>query len=119
VRVYGILVAQAQLRKKKGNRFLYKLPTHYLDISLDILARAFPEDALWLITGESSVEATIRNYGKQPCPLRASKEAQDRITALYNRPLNAFERRSETIKQDGRTFVRLYDYSKTVSRKVA
>lgn len=103
---YGVLVAQAQLRQKKGNRFLFKLPKHYLDIGLDILARAFPDEPLWLIKGESSVEATRRNYGKLPCGI--DEEVAARITALYNRPLEAYRRGTKTMRQDGRMFVRLH-----------
>lgn len=102
---YGILVAQAQLRQKKGNRFLFKLPKHYLDLGLEILARAFPREPIWLIKGASSVEATRKNYGKLPCGI--TEEGAERITALYDRPLEAFQRGTKTMRQDGRTFVRL------------
>lgn len=103
---YGVLVAQAQLRQKKGNRFLFKLPKHYLDIGLNILARAFPGEPMWLIKGESSVEATRRNYGKLPCGI--DEKVAERITALYNRPLDDYRRGTKTLKQDGRTFVKLH-----------
>ncbi len=112
---YGILIAQAQLRQKKGNRFLYHLPKHYLDLGIEILARAFPNEPLWLITGESSVEATRRNYGKLPCSIDA--EAAVRITALYDRPLEAYRRGTQKMKQDGRTFVKLH--KKSAARKAA
>lgn len=103
---YGVLVAQAQLRRHKGNRFLFKLPRHYLDIGLDILSRAFADEPIWLINGESSVEATLQNYGGAITTI--DKEVADRMTSLYNRPLEAFRRGPESIKQDNRTFVRLY-----------
>lgn len=113
--VYGILVAQAQLRKKKGNRFLYKLPKHYLDIALDVLGRAFPAEPLWLVKGASSVAATRRNYGNVPCSI--DEDGAKRIAALYDRPLDAYRRGTKKIRQDGRDFVRLY--KKTPVRKAA
>jgi len=103
---YGILVAQAQLRRKRGNRFLFKLPKHYLDLGLDILTHAFTDEPIWLIGGKSSVEATRRNYGPAPCSIDHVAEA--RIAAIYDRPLGSFHRGEETIRQDGRTFVRLH-----------
>jgi len=103
---HGVLVAQVQLRQKKGNRFLYKLPRHYLDIALGILRDAFG-DCLWLVTGESTVAAIRRVYGKEPCKLTADDET--RISALYSRPLAEFERDSAVAphKHEGRVYVRL------------
>jgi hypothetical protein len=100
----GVVVAQVQLRSKKGNRFLYHLPHHYVDLGLDILRRAFGGD-LWLVTGQSAVNAVRAAYGKQPCTVTA--EVEGRMRALYDRPLEAFERGSETCMHEGRTYVRL------------
>jgi hypothetical protein len=102
----GVLVAQLQLRQKKGNRFLYHLPQHYADLALDILYRAFG-DQLWLVTGESAVTATRKAYGQEECKVYG--ETADRIQALYDRPLASFDRVSgETIGMyEHRTYVRL------------
>jgi len=102
---HGVLVAQAQLRNKKGNRFLYHLPDHYLDLGIDILRRAFG-DCIWLVTGQSAVDATRSAYGSQPCSVTAEVEA--RMKSLYDRPLAAFVRGKATCKHEGRIYVRLH-----------
>lgn len=113
----GILVAQVQLRNKKGNRFLYKLDQHYLNLALDILARAFVGQDLWLIDGVSAVKAVKRSYGTSPCSMTADDEA--RIQALYDRPLAAYDcvpladddpyrtEGSKGLRVQGREYVRL------------
>ncbi len=68
----GVLVSQVQLRKKKGNRFLYKLPKHYVDVALDCLASAFPETPVWLVEGSSAVKAIRASYGKEECTMNQS-----------------------------------------------
>src|SRR4029077_16762645 len=104
---YGILVAQVQLRQKRGNRFLYKLPTPYLDFALAMLQRAFPDDALYLVTGSSTTAAVRAAYGKHPSP---SPEVLDRVSRFYDQPLRDFARLGETVRcdsDDGRVFARL------------
>lgn len=101
---YGIMVAQVQLREKKGNRFLYQLPGHYLDFTLGLLASAF-RDPLWLVTGASATEAIRRSYGAQASSMTPEDEA--RIIEFYDRPLAKFARTEEARRCEGRTFVRL------------
>lgn len=101
---YGIMVAQIQLREKKGNRWLYQLPGHYQDFALGILASAF-HDPLWLVTGASATEAIRRSYGAQGSTMTPEDEA--RIVEFYDRPLANFTRTSETRRCEGRGFVRL------------
>lgn len=102
----GILVAQVQLREKKGNRFLFQLDRHYLDIALDILARAFHDQDLWLVDGSSAVKAIRRSYPPSiPCTMTSDDEV--RIKALYNRPLERFRRTRRTYESNTRKYVRL------------
>lgn len=100
----GTYVAQVQLRKKRGNRFLYKLGRHCLDACLDALHEAFG-DELWLVRGGSATEAIRRSYGKVECRMTPDDEA--RIRALYDMPLERFVRTGEEAQMQGRTFVRL------------
>lgn len=100
----GTYVAQVQLRKKRGNRFLYKLGRHYLDACLDALYEAFG-DELWLVRGGSAAEAVRRSYGKVECRMTPDDEA--RIRALYDMPLERFVRTGEEAVMQGRTFARL------------
>ncbi len=106
----GVMVAQVQLRQKKGNRFLYKLPKHYLDLALDVLRNAFG-DCLWLATGGSTVNGIRKGYafGQNPCTMTFEDEL--RIAALYDRPLESFRRNARITyshQDSGRTFVRLH-----------
>lgn len=100
----GVYVAQVQLRHKRGNRFLFSLQDHYLDLALDGLHGAFG-DRLWLVTGDSAVAATRRSYGKLPCLMTPDDEA--RMRSLYDRPLARFRRTGDSETRQGRTFVRL------------
>lgn len=103
---YGILVAQVQLREKRGNRFLYKLPIPYLDFALAMLQRAFPADSLCLVTGVSTTAAIRAAYGKSDClaPLTAQ-----RIQYFYDQPLCNYTRLKavQGSSDDGRVFARL------------
>jgi hypothetical protein len=105
---HGILVAQVQLREKRGNRFLYKLPMPYLDFALDLVQRAFPDDALWLVTGDSTVAAVRAAYGKSVDKLLTVTMA--RVARFYDQALSDYVRTGEVVccgSDDGRVFARL------------
>lgn len=103
----GVLITQVQLRKKKGNRFLYHLGAHYLDVAVDILTRAFPDQPMWLVDGASAVAAVRRAYGKTPCGMTPDDEK--RIQGLYDRPLAAYVRTptAEEYVRQGRKYMRI------------
>lgn len=104
----GILVAQVQLREKRGNRFLYKLPMPYLDFALDLLQRAFPDDVMHLVTGDSTTAAVRAAYGKRADKLSAETAA--RIGRFYDQELRDYVRTPVVIhcsSDDGRRFRRL------------
>lgn len=102
----GVLVAQVQLRQKKGNRWLYKLPAHYVDFMLDVIGDAFGRDRVWLVDGKSAVEAVHKSYAKaEDCKLDAVGDA--RVAALYDRSLTSFVRTGETVHRQRRTYIRL------------
>jgi hypothetical protein len=106
----GILVAQVQLRQKRGNRFLYKLPMPYLDFALDLLRRAFPDETLALVTGSSTTAAIRRAYGKKEDCL--TPETAQRIERFYDQALRGYVRTGERVSgssDDGRVFVPLRD----------
>ena len=99
----GIRVSQVQLRSKKGNRFLYHLGCHYFDWAIDVLGRAFGHENLWLVTGDSALDAVIKAYKVwEPKP-----EVEARVRDLYNRPLTSYQRTEETVDHRRRVFVRL------------
>jgi len=103
----GILVAQVQLREKRGNRFLYKLPMGYLDFALAMLQRAFPDDVLYLVTGSSTAAAIRAAYGTKG---NLAVETAERLTRFYDQPLRDYRRRRQYVARgsdDGRLFVAL------------
>ncbi len=105
---YGILVAQVQLREKRGNRFLYKLPMTYLDFALDLIQRAFPDDALYLVTGTSTTAAIRSAYGKNADKL--ATETADRIEHFYDQALVGYTRTGQIVRcgsDDGRVYAHL------------
>lgn len=105
---HGVLVAQVQLRKKRGNRFLYKLPRPYLDFALDLVQRAFPDDTLYLVTGASTAAAIRAAYGKNADKLSAITAA--RVERFYDQELAGYVRSGDVVRvgsDDGRVFVRL------------
>ena len=104
---HGILVAQVQLREKRGNRFLYKLPMGHLDFALAMLQRAFPEDVLYLVTGSSTCAAIRAAYGTKGS---LAVETAERLTRFYDQPLRDYRRRMQDTARgsdDGRLFVAL------------
>lgn len=105
---YGVLVAQVQLRKKHGNRFLYKLPLPYLDFALGLLQRAFPSETLYLVTGTGTTAAIRSAYGKAADNLPPA--TAQRIEHFYDQPLRGYARMEEKVQgtsDDGRVFTRL------------
>jgi hypothetical protein len=104
----GVLIAQVQLREKHGNRFLYKLPMSYLDFALDLIQRAFPRDALYLVTGASTTRAIRAAYGRDAAGPPA--DTMRRVARFYDQTLANYARTGETVSgssDDGRSFVRL------------
>jgi hypothetical protein len=92
----GIYLSQVQLRNKKGNRFLFKLPCHYVDMAIDMLVKAF-DMPIWIIDGKSAVACVRRSYGKAPCSLTSEDEL--RIAGLYDRNLDKYVR-TDSIKNN-------------------
>ena len=95
VTISGVKITQVQLRQKKGNRWLYKLDSHYLDWVLEIFSEAFGDsDPLYLVTGETAVASVINAYGNHAHTV--TDEAKERIQNLYNRELQNFNRMGES-----------------------
>lgn len=102
----GVFLSQVQLRKKRGNRWLYRLGQHYLDATIDMLAKAFGMP-VWLVDGDSAVAAVRRSYGSQPCSL--TTETSERIASLYNRPLVGYDRTDNRRAYHGREYAMLQE----------
>ncbi len=57
-----ILIQQIQLKKQKGNRWLYKLPKNRLEFIINLFQKNFPGYTLFVIGGESLVNKTLKAY---------------------------------------------------------
>lgn len=86
----GLLVNQIQLLKKRGNRWLYKLPKPYFELMLERLHVACRAEGidLHLVTGVSLSESIKRHYTEIPL----KKETVKHIRKLYNQPLVGLKR---------------------------
>lgn len=57
-----LLLTQVQMKKEKGNRFLYKLPMPYVEYAIMLMEKFFPKLALYLVDGDSIVEKYLPQY---------------------------------------------------------
>jgi hypothetical protein len=103
--VYGILIQQVQLREKKGNRWLFKLPKNYLEYVIDCFVAAFPTMPINLVEGESLIRMIRKSYGKDAAAFDA-KAASERILSFYNQPLAGYARGAK-VHTGGMTFYTL------------
>lgn len=101
---HGVFFTQAQLSKKKGNRWLYKLPCHYFKHCIDRVRAAFPGVPFWIVDGASMVEHVRRSYGKGMTP--PAEEVLERVKNIYDAPIEGYERTEQTITRI-RRFTRL------------
>jgi hypothetical protein len=57
-----ILIQQVQTTARKGNRWLYQLPSNRLEFVVELFQKNFPGYRLWVIDGSSLAEKTIADY---------------------------------------------------------
>jgi hypothetical protein len=91
----GILIAQVQLKQQKGNRWLYRLPCHYLDYTVNQIAAAFPGQDVWLVDGADLVNAINRSYQRDHPGYEMPLETRERIERFYSHELLNFQRGSD------------------------
>jgi len=86
----GLLVNQVQLKQKKGNRWLYKLPEPYFEYVLKRLLKVCQEHgvALYLVTGDSLAKRIKELYKERVF----SREAGQHIVQTYNQPFAQLQR---------------------------
>ncbi|MGG6267118.1 hypothetical protein ACQ4M3_13205 [Leptolyngbya sp. AN03gr2] len=84
----GLMLCQVQLAQPKQNRWLFRLPTHYLDYTIERLQAAFPAIPIWLVDGGDLAKAICNSYqGEKP-----DKATFERIQGFYDRPLEQKQR---------------------------
>lgn len=80
-----VLVQQVQLKNRKGNRFLFKLPVNRLEFFLERFAVAFPKHTICIVDGAEIAETNLKSYG------RGLGEADDRLARLKDRIARDFK----------------------------
>lgn len=98
----SIFLAQVQLRSKRANRWLFKLPKNHLDFAIDLLRQAFNPEHFWIVDGVS----TVKELHRFAAHFFACSE-DTRIRAFYDQPLESFQRTDETSMKFRRTYVKL------------
>lgn len=92
-----LLINQVQLKRARGNRWLYKLPAHYLDYVVERIGEAFPARdgfTLYLTDGKelaNRIKASYHNPTEGPNP-----DALNRVAVFYSRPLQQYVRRGHS-----------------------
>lgn len=57
-----ILLQQVQLKKPKGNRWLFKLPNNYLEYVIDLFFKTFQKYRIYLVDGNDIVDKYITDF---------------------------------------------------------
>lgn len=57
-----LLVQQVQLKNRRGNRFLFKLPKNRIEFVLDRFKAAFPRHKIFLVDGEAVARKSLNSY---------------------------------------------------------
>ena len=108
---FGLLITQVQLAQAKGNRWLFKLPCHYLDFAIQQMAEVFHDTRVYLAEGNSMVEWVKSQYGKD-LPKYEENIDSKRIISFYNMELERFKRYPSSHNVTGAKGIectRLYD----------
>lgn len=77
-----LLLQQIQSTKRKGNRYLYKLPVNRLEFVLNLFKKNFPEHDIYLVDGEDLANKTLSSYQRV---LQNARKRHDQIRADLKR----------------------------------
>ncbi|WP_413460691.1 hypothetical protein [Herbaspirillum huttiense] len=103
---HRLLVQQIQLAKRKGNRFLFKLPRNRVEFAIQCFGNAFPLHRLCLADGGDICLTSLRSYQ------RAHSSASSRLARKYDvrdeQERCEFERRIAHLEADLPRIAELY-----------
>ncbi len=106
----GILLSQIQLKNKKGNRWLYKLPIHQTEHVVNQMKIAFPDSNIYFVEGTDLCAKILYSYKlakkENPRVRLPSAETIMRTERVYNRDFELWERGDE-VRQQGMVFYKL------------
>lgn len=104
----GVLITQIQTTQKKGNRWLYKLPCHYVEYVVKCMSNAFPDAPLYIADGVSLADR-IRETYRQEDRHNFDDTKHKHVASVYDREFVQFEWTSEQAKVKGTVYNRLKD----------
>jgi hypothetical protein len=105
-----LLIQQVQLKSKKGNRFLYKLPEHHLDYAIGKMREAFPDMGLYLCVADDQVKRIVQSYVHNiEDGDKFLKHDAVRLKRFYGKRLKKFNRRPSKTEFHGVRFRKLVD----------
>lgn len=110
----GVIIQQVQLLKKRGNRWLYKLPEHHFSYSVRRMLECFGDLGVHLIDGRDLTRAIRASYANGGGP---GLETLKRVRSLYERPLSGIIR-GEAFQANGLAYYRLEPECLTARRSV-
>jgi hypothetical protein len=94
-----LLIQQVQLKNKKGNRFLYKLPCNILDYSIEKMAEAFYDMNIYLCQADDQIESIQESYAYNlEDKEKFLKKDAPRLKKFYSKRLRSFVRRPSQTK---------------------
>ncbi len=105
---HGIMLGQVQLTKKRGNRWLYKLPKPLLEYVVDRMALAFEGESIWLANGQSYPGYLMNVYGENFAEAELDENGLARIARFYDQPLTGWTRGEEQFNHHGLIFSKLH-----------
>jgi len=105
-----VLIQQVQMKNKKGNRFLYKLPAHILDYAIEKMHKAFGDMNLYLCQADDQIKKIHKsyNYRKEEGHKFLENDAP-RLKKFYSRRLRKFHRRPSQTQFHGVRFRKLVE----------
>jgi len=105
-----LLIQQVQLKSKKGNRFLYKLPCDVLDYSIEKMRAAFPDMDMYLCQADDQVKNIRAGYIHDHEGAKKFEENDSaRLKVFYRKRLPNFNRRASKTLFHGVRFRKLVE----------
>jgi len=105
-----VLIQQVQLKNKKGNRFLYKLPCNVLDYAIERMQVAFEGMNLYLCQADDQISKIKNSYQHNPEDRRLfQKNDAPRLKKFYSKRLRKFNRTPTRTKFHGVRFRKLVE----------
>lgn len=113
-----IVLTQVQMKKEKGNRFLYKLPKPYVEFALDLLARHFPTLELCILEGAASAKKYLAQYKNLLERTLEWQEKNEERIAAYEREFGSKKKKPSKFEREQQAY-RLNKYRKDYIEEVA